>query len=154
MSKLQRWSLGIDLEKGFYQRHDDNGDWVDYKEAADLIEQLQQRNAELEKELERVSSINEEHFDQRNQCRKEADELAAHVERLSNTISSSSLVDDPHIMSMLNATPQQSLNALKREVALDVANAVRALNEGAVLVNVNHQWLERHANTKYPTEGE
>ena len=83
------------------------------------IEQLQQRNAELE----------------------------AHVERLSNTISSSSLVDDPHIMSMLNATPQQSLNALKREVLLTLARRIE--NDYPMPITVGYDDIIDYANTRF-----
>lgn len=63
MSDLQRWSIGIDQE-GVYQCHADNGHWVEYDKAADLIEQQQQQIAEMEAQLFKSDKLYQEaHLD-------------------------------------------------------------------------------------------
>ena len=138
MTKLQRWSVGIDLEKGFYQRHDDEGHWAEYDKAADLIEQLQQRNAELEAHVERLTEIFEQGFNSGADHDLEAWESKS--------------------VAILKQTPQQSLNALKREVARESVNnfAHRLVTRHIDMTDI-YTWADRFLDEdldKYPTEGE
>lgn len=116
----------------------------------DLIEQLQQRNAELESELR-----------SHKQCiegvQQERDELAATVERLRLAIMSN-CYDDPsasgkRLMELTQATPQANLNAIKREVARELLRWL--LDKSDDSDHESDSKAVDYVNTKYPTtEGE
>ena len=88
----------------------------------DYIEQLQQRNAELEAHVERLRFIADTEY---------ADE----DERIAD------------IHGVLEETPQQSLNALKREVLMELGQTMVC---GECTCD---RYVEHYTNTNYPTEG-
>lgn len=120
--------------------------YADIADRDDLIEQLQQRNDELAATVERLCF---------------AIDLIRTLKEGIHTRTSSSFKERLEVWHQVNeiteTTPQQNLNALKREVAH------KAFVKGAVWADKNpvndysnsvSDGAIEYANTKYPTEGE
>lgn len=93
-------------------------------------------------------------------CRNERNALAAHMERFKRVMNSAfgELTEAYNngfthgncrgrIIKALEATPQASLNALRREVLMDLA---KELKEVGGHVGVNYKFIEQRANKRYP----
>lgn len=68
------------------ERHVENLRKLGHNVDADIFESSLLALRSSDRELSRLKEINKQHFEQRNEYRKEADELSAHIEKLSSVI--------------------------------------------------------------------
>lgn len=84
MSDLQRWSIGVG-SKGLYKRRDENGDWVVCSQVVEVIEWLQQRNAELERDVDLTKCQCDSYRHERTAIGIHNEQLQHHNESLTRT---------------------------------------------------------------------
>ena len=95
------------------------------------VEQLQQRNAELEAQIELIDEV-----------------IYQHGKTVELSDSYQFQIDDDVLDKVLSLTPNQSLNALKRELLTEL---IQTMICGECTCD---RYVEQYTNTNYPTEGE